>query len=215
MSRLAVRCFSVSFDGYSAGPDQDIDNPIGVGGLQVFSWQFATRAHHLMSGQPGGETGMDNDLVLPGFQNVGAWFIGRNMFGPVRGPWPDDSWKGWWGANPPYHVPVFVLTHHPRAPITMEGGTTFHFVTDGIHSALQQAVDAAKGQEVRLGGGISTIQQYLRARLIDEMHLVLSPVLLGRGESIFRDIDLPALGYELTNHIASPAATHMFLTRKK
>jgi dihydrofolate reductase len=214
MSRLRVNCFSVSFDGYSAGPDQALDNPLGAGAMQVFNWQFATQAQHQMMGKPGGETGMDNDLVHRGFENVGAWILGRNMFGPVRGPWPDDSWKGWWGDNPPYHVPVFVLTHHARAPITMEGGTTFHFVTDGIHSALQQAVAAANGQDVRLGGGISTIQQYIRAKLIDEMHLVSSPVLIGRGESIFRDLDLPALGYELISHIASPAATHMFLTRK-
>jgi dihydrofolate reductase len=214
MSRLRVNCFSVSFDGYSAGPDQSLENPLGVGAMQVFNWQFATQAQHQMMGKPGGETGMDNDLVHRGFENVGAWILGRNMFGPVRGPWPDDSWKGWWGDTPPYHVPVFVLTHHAREPLTMEGGTTFHFVTDGIHSALQQAVAAANGQDVRLGGGISTIQQYLRARLVDEMHLVSSPVLIGRGESIFRDLDLPALGYELISHIASPAATHMFLTRK-
>jgi dihydrofolate reductase len=215
MSKLRIRCFSISFDGYSAGPDQSLENPLGVGALQVFNWQFATRAHHQMHGDPGGETGMDNDFVERGFDNVGAWILGRNMFGPVRGPWPDESWKGWWGANPPYHVPVFVLTHHARAPIPMEGGTTFHFVTDGIHSALQQAVDAARGKDVRLGGGTSTIQQYLRAGLVDDMHLVSSPVLIGRGESIFRDLDLPALGYEITSHVASPAATHMFLTRKK
>jgi dihydrofolate reductase len=214
MSKLVIRCFSISFDGYSAGPDQSLENPLGVGAMQVFKWQFATEAQHKMMAKPGGETGMDNDLVNRGFENVGAWILGRNMFGPVRGPWPDDSWKGWWGVNPPYHVPVFVLTHHARAPIAMEGGTTFHFVTDGIHSALQQAVDAAKGKDVRLGGGTSTIQQYLRAGLVDDMHLVSSPVLIGRGESIFRDLDLPALGYELTSHIASPNATHMFLEKK-
>ena len=215
MSKLRVNCFSVSFDGYSAGPDQSLENPLGIGAMQVFNWVFATQSHHQMIGQPGGETGMDNDLANRGFENVGAWILGRNMFGPVRGPWPDDSWKGWWGDTPPYHVPVFVLTHHARAPITMAGGTTFHFVTDGIHSALQQAVAAANGKDVRLGGGASTIQQYLRAGLVDEMHLVSSPVLIGRGESIFRDLDLPALGYELTSHKASPNATHMFLTRKK
>ena len=214
MSKLRVNCFSISFDGYSAGPDQSLENPVGVGGFPVFGWQMATQAQHKMMGKPGGETGMDNDLVLRGFENVGAWILGRNMFGPIRGPWPDDSWKGWWGDNPPYHVPVFVLTHHARAPLTMEGGTTFHFVTDGIHSALDQATQAAQGKDVRLGGGASTIQQYLRARLIDELHLVSSPVLIGSGESIFRDLNLPALGYELTNYIASPNATHMFLTRK-
>jgi dihydrofolate reductase len=215
MSKLRVNCFSISFDGYSAGPDQSLDNPLGTGAMQVFNWQFGTQAHHRMHGQDdGGETGMDNDLVNRGFENVGAWILGRNMFGPVRGSWPDDSWKGWWGDNPPYHVPVFVLTHHARAPITMEGGTTFHFVTDGIHSALDQATKAAQGQDVRLGGGASTIQQYLRAGLIDELHLVSSPVLIGSGESIFRDLNLPALGYEITNYIASPAATHMFLQKK-
>ena len=178
MSKLRVNCYSISFDGYSAGPDQTLENPLGINALQVFNWQFATRAQHQMhagADDPGGETGMDNDLVLRGFENVGAWILGRNMFGPVRGPWPDDSWKGWWGDNPPYHVPVFVLTHHARAPLTMEGGTTFHFVTDGIHSALQQAVKAANGKDVRLGGGASTIQQYLRAGLVDDMHLVSSP----------------------------------------
>ena len=215
MSKLLIRCFSVSFDGYSAGPDQSLENPLGVGAMQVFNWQFATRAQHQMMGKPGGETGMDNEFVERGFENIGAWILGRNMFGPVRGPWPDDSWKGWWGDTPPYHVPVFVLTHHARAPITMEGGTTFHFVTDGIHSALEQAIDTANSKDVRLGGGTSTIQQYLRAGLVDDMHLVSSPVLIGRGESIFHDLDLPSLGYELTNHISSPAATHMFLTRKK
>ncbi len=215
MSKLRVNCFSISFDGYSAGPDQSLENPVGVGGFPVFGWQMATQAQHKMMGKPGGETGMDNDLVLRGFENVGAWILGRKMFGPIRGPWPDDSWKGWWGDNPPYHVPVFVLTHHARAPLTMEGGTTFHFVTDGIHSALDQATQAAQGKDVRLGGGASTIQQYLRARLIDELHLVSSPVLIGSGESIFRNLDLPALGYELTNYIASPAATHMFLEKKK
>ncbi|MES2219755.1 MAG: dihydrofolate reductase family protein [Acidobacteriota bacterium] len=215
MSKLRVNCYSISFDGYSAGPNQTLENPLGLNAMQVFNWQFATQTQHKMMGKPGGETGMDNDLVLRGFENVGAWILGRNMFGPVRGPWPDESWKGWWGNNPPYHVPVFVLTHHARAPITMEGGTTFHFVTDGIHSALDQATQAAQGKDVRLGGGASTIQQYLRARLIDELHLASSPVLIGSGESIFRDLNLPALGYELTNYIASPNATHMFLTKRR
>ncbi|MGB8478764.1 MAG: dihydrofolate reductase family protein [Acidobacteriaceae bacterium] len=215
MSKLRVNCFSISFDGYSAGPDQSLENPLGVGAMPVFNWVFATQAQHKMFGKPGGETGLDNDLVNRGFENVGAWILGRNMFGPIRGPWLDDAWKGWWGDNPPYHVPVFVLTHHARAPLTMEGGTTFHFVTDGIHSALQRAIDAAQGKDVRLGGGASTIQQYLRAGLIDELHLVSSPVLIGSGESIFRGLDLPALGYEITSHTASPAATHMFLEKKK
>ena len=188
--------------------------PVGVGGLPVFGWQFATQAHHKMHGKEGGETGTDNDFVLRGFQGIGAWIIGRNMFGPVRGPWQDNNWKGWWGDNPPYRTPVFVLTNHPRAPIPMAGGTTFHFVTDGIQSALEQAVDAANGQDVRLGGGIATMRQYLRAQLIDQMHLVVSPVLLGSGERLFEGIDLPSLGYQLTDHIPTPAATHMIINRR-
>jgi dihydrofolate reductase len=219
MSRLRVHCFSMSLDGYSAGPNQDLENPVGVGGLPVFGWQFATRAHrqmsgHRTSGDDEGETGIDNDFVLRGFEGIGAWIIGRNMFGPVRGPWPDDNWKGWWGDTPPYHTPVFVLTNQPRSPIPMAGGTTFHFVTDGIQSALEQAVDAAKGQDVRLGGGIATMRQYLRAQLIDQMHLVVSPVLLGSGERLFEGIDLPGLGYQVTDHIPSQAATHMVINRR-
>ncbi len=214
MSRLRVHCFSISLDGYSAGPNQNLENPVGVGGLPVFGWQFATQAHHKMRGDAGGETGLDNDYVLRGFESIGAWIIGRNMFGPIRGPWPDESWKGWWGETPPYHTPVFVLTNHARAPIEMAGGTTFHFVTDGIQSALERAVDAAKGQDVRLGGGVSTMQQYLRARLIDEMHLVVSPALLGSGERLFQGIDAPALGYQLTAHVPTPGATHITLTRR-
>jgi dihydrofolate reductase len=204
----------MSVDGYSAAPNQDRDHPVGVGGLAVFGWQFATQAHQQMHGMDGGATGIDNDLVVRGFQGIGAWIIGRNMFGPVRGPWPDDSWKGWWGETPPYHTPVFVLTNHPRAPITMSGGTTFHFVTDGIQAALERAVDAAKGQDVRLGGGIATMRQYLQARLIDEMHLAISPVLLGSGERLFQGVDAPALGYHVTDHIPTPGATHIFLTRR-
>jgi dihydrofolate reductase len=215
MSKLRVHCFSISIDGYSAGPNQDRDNPVGVGGLAVFGWQFATRAHHEMHGQDGGATGADNDLVLRGFEGIGAWIIGRNMFGPVRGPWPDDAWKGWWGDNPPYHTPVFVLTNHPRAPITMSGGTTFHFVTDGIQAALERAVDAANGRDIRLGGGIATMRQYLRAGLIDEMHLAVSPVLIGSGERIFQDVDAPALGYQVTDHIPTPGAMHIFITKRK
>ena len=213
MPKLRVHCFSLTLDGYSAGPYQDLGNPAGVGGLAVFGWQFATRTHHRMSGKEGGTTGIDDDFVARGFEGVGAWILGRNMFGPVRGPWPDDAWKGWWGDNPPYHTPVFVLTHHPRASITMSGGTTFHFVTDSIHAALEQAADAAKGQDIRLGGGIATMRQYLRAGLVDEMHLVVSPVLLGRGERLFQDIDLPELGYQVTGHIPTPGATHMIITK--
>lgn len=215
MSKLRVHCFSVSLDGYGAGPSQDLDNPLGVGGAALHKWAFATRTFQQLFGNDGGATGIDNDFAARGFEGVGAWIIGRNMFGPVRGPWPDDTWKGWWGDTPPYHTPVFVLTNHPRASITMNGGTTFHFVTDGIHRALERAVDAAKGQDVRLGGGIATMQQYLRAGLVDQMHLVVSPALLGSGESLFQGINLPALGYQLTDHIPSPGATHMILTRQK
>jgi dihydrofolate reductase len=181
VSRLRVHCFSISLDGYSAGPGQDLGNPVGVGGLAVFGWQFATRAHHQMRGTEGGATGLDHDMVMRGFDGIGAWIIGRNMFGPVRGPWPDETWKGWWGDTPPYHVPVFVLTHHARAPISMSGGTTFHFVA-GVHSAAQRASAAANGKDIRVGGGVSTIQQFLQANLIDELHLAISPTLLGSGE---------------------------------
>lgn len=183
MSRLRVQCFSISLDGYSAGLNQSLENPVGDGGTVLFEWMFATRTFQEMHQKDdGGSTGVDNDFAVRGFKGIGAWIMGRNMFGPIRGPWPDDNWKGWWGDNPVYHTPVFVLTHHPRAPLVMEGGTTFYFVTGGIHAALEQAVDAAKGQDVRLGGGASTIRQYLSAGLIDELHCVISPVVLGKGE---------------------------------
>jgi dihydrofolate reductase len=215
MPKLRVHCFSISLDGYGAGPNQDRDNPLGVGGLAVFGWQFATRTHNQMHGKEGGATGIDDDFVKRGFEGIGAWIIGRNMFGPIRGAWQDDAWKGWWGDTPPYHTPVFVLTNHPRSSITMSGGTTFHFVTDGIQSALEQAVDAAQGQDVRLGGGVGTMRQYLRARLVDEMHLVVSPALIGSGERLFDGVDTPALGYKLADHTATPTATHMLITRQK
>jgi dihydrofolate reductase len=215
VSRLRVHCFSVSVDGYSAGPNQDLSNPVGVGGLPVFGWQFATRTHHQWSGKEGGATGLDDDMVIKGFEGIGAWIMGRNMFGPIRGPWKDEAWKGWWGDNPVYHVPVFVLTHHARPPITMQGGTTFHFVTDGIHAALDQAKKAANGKDVRLGGGISTMKQYLRAALVDDMHFVLSPSLIGSGERLFEDLNLPESGYELRDHISSPGATHITIGRRK
>jgi dihydrofolate reductase len=219
MSKLRVQSFSMSLDGFSAGLNQDIDNPIGVGGLALFEWQFATRTFHQMTGhletdKDGGSTGIDDDFVARGFNGIGAWILGRNMFGPVRGPWPDDKWKGWWGDEPPYHTPVFVLTHHPRESISMSGGTTFHFVTEGIHAALERAMEAAKGQDVRLGGGVSTIRQYLCEGLIDELHWVVSPVLLGSGESLLRDIDLTSLGYRCTEYVPAPAATHVVLTKK-
>jgi dihydrofolate reductase len=214
MSRLRVHCFSVSPADSSAGPGQDLGNPVGVGGLAVFGWQFATRAHHQMHGKEGGAMGLDNDMVMRGFEGIGAWILGRNMFGPVRGPWPDEDWKGWWGDDPVYHTPVFVLTHHPRASITMQGGTIFHFVTDGIHAALGRARDAANGKDVRLGGGVATMKQYLRAGLVDDMHFVISPALIGSGERLFGDLDLPSLGYELKDHFASPGATHVMLAKR-
>ncbi|HQR44390.1 MAG TPA: dihydrofolate reductase family protein [Thermoanaerobaculia bacterium] len=215
MSKLRVCCFAISIDGYGAGPNQDLQNPLGVGGPALFEWFFRTRTFRRMHGNEGGETGPDDDIAARGFENIGAWILGRNMFGPVRGPWPDESWKGWWGEEPPYHVPVFVLTHHPRAPIRMKGGTEFRFVTDGIHAALEQARAAAGGRDVRLGGGVATIRQYLRACLIDELHLVLSPVLLGSGEHLLGGLDLPALGYESAGHVAGArAAAHLTLRRR-
>ena len=214
MSKLRVQSFGVSIDGYGAGPDQDLDNPLGVNGPELMEWFLETRVWRKMHGQDGGETGLDNEIAERGLAGLGAWILGRNMFGPIRGPWPDDSWKGWWGDEPPYHTPVFVLTHHPRAPIRMTGGTEFRFVTEGIHAALEQAVAAAGGRDVRLGGGVSTIRQYLRARLIDELHLALRPVLLGSGEHLLGGIDLRALGYECADHVAGERATHVFLRRR-
>ena len=196
MTRVRVEGFTLSLDGYGAGPDQDLANPLGVGGTELHQWLISTRTfQRALFGQDGGSTGVDDDFAARGFRNVGAWILGRNMFGPVRGPWPDDQWKGWWGDSPPYHVPVFVLTHHARAPIEMAGGTTFHFVTGGIHEALDRARAAAGGQDVRIGGGPATVRQYLREGLIDELHLAISPVLLGRGEPLWADLDLRALGY--------------------
>ncbi len=215
MSRLRVHSFSISLDGHGAGPDQDLGNPLGVGGMALHEWVFGTRTFRQMHGQDGGATGIDDDFAAQGFNNIGAWILGRNMFGPVRGPWPDDAWKGWWGENPPYHTPVFVLTHHPRASISMSGGTVFHFVTEGIHAALKQAVDAAKGQDVRLGGGVATIRQYLRAGLIDEMHLAMSPILLGSGECLLENIDAAKLGYQCSEHLSTPNTTHFVITKRK
>src|SRR5438445_6746351 len=201
-SKLVVRCFSVSADGYGAGPNQDINNPLGVGGMALHEWVLPTRTlQKMLFGKDGGTTGPDDDFAARGLANIGAWILGRNMFGPVRGPWPDDSWKGWWGDEPPYHCDVFVLTHHPRAPIAMKGGTVFHFVTDGTEAALQRAREAARGKDVRLGGGVATIQQYLRAGLVDELHLAIAPVLLGSGENLFAGIDMVRLGYKRTEHV--------------
>jgi dihydrofolate reductase len=215
MPKLRVQSFSLSLDGYGAGPDQDRANPLGVGGMALHEWAFKTRTFQKMFGKDGGATGIDDDFAARGFQDIGAWILGRNMFGPIRGPWPDDSWKGWWGDTPPYHVPVFVLTHHPRAAIVMNGGTTFHFVTDGIEAALARAAAAADGKDIRLGGGVATIRQYLRAGLIDEMHLAISPVLLGRGEHLFADIDAAKLGYRCSDHVPTPNATHVVISKAK
>ncbi|HVO21100.1 MAG TPA: dihydrofolate reductase family protein [Anaeromyxobacter sp.] len=219
---LRVHCFAVSLDGYGAGPDQSLDNPLGKGGTALHEWFFPTRTFKRMHApelaperiaQEGGTTGIDDSFAARGFENLGAWIIGRNMFGPVRGPWPDLSWRGWWGENPPYHVPVFVLTHHARAPLEMEGGTVFHFVTGGIEAALARAREAAGSRDVRLGGGVNTIRQYLKARLIDEMHLAISPVLLGDGEPLFVGMNLPALGYAVSKHVPSERATHVVCSR--
>ena len=215
MSRLIVSSFGISIDGFGAGPDQSLDNPLGVGGPALMEWAFTTRTFQAMHGAGGGASGIDDDFAARGFANIGAWILGRNMFGPIRGAWPDDAWKGWWGANPPYHVPVFVLTHHPRAPLVMEGGTVFHFVTDGIDAALARARDAAQGRDVRVGGGVATVRQYLRAGLLDQIHLAQSPALLGSGEALFAGIDLCALGFECSERVASPHATHIVLTRRQ
>jgi dihydrofolate reductase len=214
MSKVRVASFSLSLDGFGAAPHQSLENPVGVGGKKLFDWAMATRTFCAMFHGEGGSTGIDEEFAARGFHNVGAWILGRNMFGPVRGPWPDDSWKGWWGEEPPYHVPVFVLTHYPRASIAMQGGTTFHFVTDGIRAALSNAREAAGGKDVRIGGGVSTIRQYLQVGLIDELHLAVAPVLLGRGEALLEGIDLPALGYRCIEHVGSAAVMHVVLARQ-
>jgi dihydrofolate reductase len=214
MPKLRVQSFSISIDGYGAGPNQDVQNPLGVGGRALHEWAFATRTFRRMFGQEGGATGVDDDFAARGFADIGAWILGRNMFGPVRGPWPDDSWKGWWGDEPPYHCHVFMLTHHARPSVAMKGGTTFHFVTDGIRAALERALQAAKGKDVRLGGGVATIRQYLTEGLVDELHLAVSPVLLGSGEHLLAGLDLPKLGYRLAEHVPTAKATHVVLVKK-
>ena len=214
VSRVRVAAFSISIDGFGAGPRQDLQNPLGVRGLELHEWVFHTEFFKKMQGESGGTTGIDNDFAVQSFENVGAWILGRNMFGPVRGPWKDDSWKGWWGDNPPYHTPVFVLTHHARSHLTMEGGTTFHFVTDGLEAALKRAREAAKGKDVRIGGGVSVIRQYLVAGQIDEMHLAVSPVLLGEGEHLFSEINLPRLGFTSFKTVSGENATHFLMGRR-
>jgi dihydrofolate reductase len=214
MPKLRVHNFSISLDGYGAGPDQSLDDPLGVGGTALHDWFVPTRTFQQVHGKEGGTTGVDDELAARVRANLGAWIMGRNMFGPIRGPWPDEHWQGWWGDDPPFHCPVFVLTHHERGPITMMGGTTFHFVTDGIEAALERAVQAANGKDVLLGGGVATIRQYLRAGLVDEMHLAISPVLLGSGEHLFGNIDTASLGYRCTEHVPTPNATHVVLTKQ-
>ncbi|NVO00851.1 MAG: dihydrofolate reductase [Geobacteraceae bacterium] len=213
MSLVRVESFTISLDGFGAGPGQDITHPLGVGGTDLHQWLRPTRTFQQALFGADGTTGLDDDFAARGFKNIGAWILGRNMFGPVRGPWPDMNWQGWWGENPPYHVPVFILTHHARPDLQMAGGTTFHFVTGGIHEALDRARDAANGMDVRIGGGSNTIQQYLHAGLIDEMHIAISPVLLGSGERLFAGVDARSLGYECIRFVSSEKATHVVLRR--
>ncbi|MFS8148492.1 dihydrofolate reductase family protein [Rhizobium sp. BR 249] len=213
MSKVRVAGFSVSVDGFGAGPEQSVNDPLGKRGPEMFQWFFHTRTFRAMMGKDDGSTGIDEDYASRAMANFGAFILGRNMFGPIRGEWPDDTWKGWWGPNPPYHAPTYILTHYPRAPIVMEGGTTFHFITGGIHEALDQAKAAAGGKDVKIGGGVSTVRQYLQANLVDELHFVASPVLLGQGEAMFAGIDLPALGFRVTEHVASEKATHIVLVK--
>ena len=214
MSAVRVLSFAMSIDGFSAGPRQDLEHPLGVHGEELMEWFFPTRVWRQMNGMPDGETGVDDQMAARSFVNIGAWILGRNMFGPVRGPWPDESWRGWWGDEPPYHVPVFVLTHHARPPLRMAGGTEFRFVTGGIEDALQQARAAAGDRDIRIGGGVSTVRQYLQARLIDEVHLAVRPVLLGAGEELLHGIDLRSLGYECAERVAGERAMHVFLRRR-
>jgi dihydrofolate reductase len=213
MPRFRVNAFGISIDGYGAGPSQSLENPLGVGGMPLQDWSFPTRTFRHIHGNEGGTTGIDDDFFARGFDNVGAWIIGRNMFGPLRGPWPDETWKGWWGENPPYHTPVFVLTRYARASIAMAGETTFHFVTDGIHAAAERASAASNGKDIRIGGGVATIQQFLRAGLIDEIHLAILPILLGAGEQVFANIDMLKLGYRCSERVCTPKATLVVLNK--
>jgi dihydrofolate reductase len=214
VTRFRVNAFGISADGFGAGVEQSLENPMGASGMQVHGWAFETKTFRAMHGGEGGSTGVDEEFAARSFENVGAWILGRNMFGPVRGGWGDESWKGWWGDEPPYHVPVFVLTHHARKPLEMEGGTTFYFVTEGIEEAAKRAAAAAGGKDVRIGGGVSTVQQYLRAGVIDEMHLVVSPVLIGAGEKFFGDLDLVKMGFRVTRHAMSERVMHVVMERK-
>jgi dihydrofolate reductase len=213
MSKVRVAGFSVSVDGFGAGPEQSLNDPLGKRGPEMFQWFFHTRTFRAMMGKDDGSTGIDEDYASRAMANFGAFILGRNMFGPIRGEWPDDAWKGWWGPNPPYHAPTYILTHYPREPLVMEGGTTFHFVTGGIHEALDQAKAAAGDKDVKIGGGVATVRQYLQAGLIDELHFAVSPIVLGKGEAMFAGIDLPALGFRVTEHVASEKATHLVLAK--
>jgi dihydrofolate reductase len=214
MARVRVHNFTISLDGYGAGPRQTLEHPLGIGGEALHAWYVQTRTFMKMTGRTGGTTGVDDDIAARFGEGIGAWIMGRNMFGPVRGPWPDDTWHGWWGKNPPYHGPVFVLTHHERPPLQMEGGNVFHFVTGGIREAMDRAKAAAGQKDVQIGGGVSTVRQYLEARLIDELHVAISPLLLGSGEHLWYGLDLPALGYDITSHVPTAGATHVVLTKK-
>jgi len=213
MGKVRVAGFTVSLDGYGAGPEQSLQDPLGKRGEELHRWLVGTRTFQAMFGRDGGTEGVDEDYARRSMEGFGAFILGRNMFGPVRGEWPDESWKGWWGNNPPYHAPTFILTHFPRDPIVMEGGTIFYFVTDGIEAALEQAKAAAGDRDVKIGGGVSTVRQYLQAGLIDEMHFAFSPVMLGSGEAMFAGIDLPALGFQITEIAPTELATHILLTR--
>jgi dihydrofolate reductase len=213
MTKVIVSGFSLSIDGYGAGPDQSLEDPLGKRGEELHTWMIGTKMFQTMIGGDGGSEGVDNDYATRSMGGFGAFIMGRNMFGPIRGDWPDDEWKGWWGSNPPYHAPTFVLTHHPRDPIAMEGGTVFHFVTDGIEAALRQARSAAGDRNVKIGGGVSTVRQYLQAGLVDEVHFAISPVVFGQGEAMFAGLDLPALGFRVIEHAATEAATHIVLAK--
>jgi dihydrofolate reductase len=211
---MKVCSFAISIDGYGAGPQQSLEDPLGLGGRALHEWLYPTRSFQRLLGHDTGSTGIDDDLAARGFDSVGAWIIGRNMFGPVRGPWADDGWKGWWGDNPPFHAPVFVLTHHAREPLTLAGGTTFHFITQGIHAAYERAAAVCADQDIRLGGGASTLRQYLRAGLVDELHIAMPPVLLGAGEPLFEGIDLAGIGYHCARQLSGEKATHFIITRR-
>lgn len=213
MGKVRVAGFGVSMDGFAAGTEQSLENPLGKRGPELFQWFFPTRTFLAMHGKEGGTTGVDDTFARKAMENFGAFILGRNMFGPIRGPWTDDSWKGWWGPNPPYHAPTYVLTHHKREPLVMEGGTTFYFVTGGIEEALQLAKDAAGEKDVKIGGGVSTVRQYLQAGLIDTLHLVLAPVALGQGEALFEGIDLRGLGFGVVEHTATEFGTHVVMGR--